>query len=332
MKKTIVGLALLAASTCSFADWTAKWLSGNYTATMTYNGASISTTESMGTNGQVLGPVGRFADSVLSLYPEIKDAFDDNVRKVAAAEGASVRQTSLTGSLSASIAGVPNSPGVNEVKFSGPTYVASVSKGASTLGGLLWVDCTSRITLANINIKARYNVYTGAVTADSGVPVYTPGSSTSCSSSFDWIPLLGDAIDDIIASKVDTMVIGQLKSFSADSVVKLLPTQPSFYGVNTAILTGKYIFNGVDRGAYIKNNFATLFTGKALKLTIGFPIAEGEPVVGQSTPSGTFNNNIFTIDFSDSSTQWLFSVKSTKRYYYTWKCDLRDPGKVCPIP
>ncbi len=331
MKKMILALALVAGSTAALADWVPTYKSGAYTATLSYSASptgptqSISKSEAIPAGGYYDGPISNFARLSLSTQPRLQAVLDSWAHDTAVANGAGYANGKLSGVLTTSIVGLTGAKtGENQIQFSGPSYSVSFSKSDSRLGGLISATCTSNISLSNVTVKAVYVPLTGALDKDPSLSTLSYGStsSSSCSSSLDWIPILGTVVDNFLAAKVNSIVLSNVSGFSGQSLMSLIPNLTNLYqGVDSAIASGVYVFNGVDWGAYIKNNFNTLFTGKSLSVSIGQPIVEGPYVAGTSEPSQTvFRNTDFVINFSDSTRQLIFTVASSKTYAYTWKC------------
>ena len=323
MKKHIaLGLALAAACTSSFANWAPVWLSGAYSATMTYGvpggpSRTLTQTEAMGYWGAVQGPIGAFASVATSVQPKLQAAINTWAAGAAAAGGTRMSGGVLTGQIHATISGEPGTS-LNKIVFSVPQYTVSFSASGSKLG--ISYTCTSNVTLSNLVVSTAYDPTTSAIDSTQSSVNFTSSTSSSCSSALDWLPIIGSAVDRFVAGKVTTATLSQLNSFSGTAIQNVLPTAPQYLGVNSSIASGVYVFDGVDWGAFIKNNFASLFIGKTLNLTFGVTQPEGVTGNGLYLPPSSYSDAEFVIDFSDPTRTLSFAVTSHTNWDYKWYC------------
>lgn len=337
MKKIVILAALAAASTGAFADWSATWISGSYTGTLTFNGASASSSEAMSSWFGATGPVGSVAGAVTSLQPQLKTQIDSIVSTQASANGATFGSSVLTGTLTASSSPYVALPGVSLITYGGLNYTAYV--GISTYTGpfnSIKVNCTDTMTVANLSIGSYYYTATGAAVT-SGVPAvapsFTPSHSVSCSSSVDWVPFLGHWIDGMASSAIQGKVAGVSLPFSSSVFAASLPTLPTLTnGIIAAIQPGKYIVNGNDLSLYLRANAQYLFA-QPFTMTFGtpWPSASSFYVSGVAEPTGVPTKSILTVQFPTAGLG--FSMVGNANLRYTWRCPAGTPsGTYCPQP
>jgi hypothetical protein len=326
LKKIAVAMAFACASVPALADWVPSLLSTTFTGTVAYNGKSVSINEPNG------GKMSSLASKVYGLPGRLKTPIDDAL-KASLPSGSTFTMSSIGGPINASLAGMTGQyAGYNRISFSGLTYTASVQSRGSKYG--ISFTCYTTLKASNVSVSVAYQPYTGVINPDPQVTnlQLNPSSSVTCESSLDWLPIIGDLIDDWVAGKISRAVVGQVNDFASSAINAILPYGPSYLGIYDVIPVGAYMVNGVDVGLYLKNNFSSLFTGKTLSMSLG-PYNPAPVVYGTGEPwNTTFTSNVVTIDFSDQNTQLTFSVKDTRDYLYRWKCSVRDPSKVCQIP
>ncbi len=326
MKKLALGLALAAVTTCSLADWSPRYLGGQYTSTVTYGALgqtaqSVSSTEKMDASGNPAGPVGAFAAMALTLQPQLLADLNKASAK-GVASGTTFQSGTLTGALQVYMAAPTfGATGANHVSMTGPTYKANYSSSGSVYG--IGYTCTITATMANLQIGGAYYPASSQLDAAQTTITFTPQSNASCSTSIDWIPILGDWAARYANGKADSTTLGDLSAFEGRTLQSVLPGAPQFVGFNATIPNGVFMFNGQDMGQYIKNNAATLFSapGSTLYMTIGAPQVEGPFVYGVSeTAPSSYYNTDFSISFGSFAGSLSYKVSSERHYDYMWQC------------
>lgn len=323
MKKTVVVTMLAIISGGSFAGYVPVLDSRAISGTISYNGLSASSTEG------VSGRMAAFGAKVYSLPGKLKGALDPWIQQLASTQGASFVSSKAAGSFNGSIAGLTGGlAGYNRLTLSGPSYSATISKSGSSHG----IGYTCAVTLSANNVAATvvYEPVYGTVHPDSSLTTLhlNPGSNVSCSTSLDWIPVIGGMVTDYMEQKITETTIGKINEFSADFLKEIIPAAPSYLGIYDAISAPAYSpakFGGFDAAGYIKNNFATLFTGRSLSFSLGGLVT---PVVPASwdrkvPTQNTFVSTPLTIDFSDANTTLKFSIQDVSVYEWVWACDPR---------
>ena len=325
MKKLALGLALAAVTTCSFADWAPKYLSGQYTSTVTYGALGqtaqpMTYVEKMDASGRAAGPLGAFADMALTLQPELQA--DLNKASAAGVQpGTSFSGGVLTGGLQVYMAAPTFGPtGVNHVSITGPSYTATYSSSGTYF--LVHYTCTVRATMANLQIGGSYNTTSSQLDASQTTITFTPQSNASCSTAIDWLPIFGDWAARYANGRANATTMTDLSAFQGRTLQSVLPGAPQYVGFNATIPSGVFMFGGQDMGAYIKNNSATLFgaPGTSVNMTIGVPQAEGIFGSGLSLPPSDYTNTEFTISFGSFAGSLSYKVASERHYDYLWQC------------
>ena len=334
MKKILTLAALAAACTGAFADWSPTWISGSYTGTINFNGATASASEPMGNWFATTGPVGTLAGAVTALQPLLKTQIDTIVAGEATADNAKLNSSLLTGTLTATSS--PYAAGVSQITYSGLTYTAYVGVSFYVAAGTIKVNCTDTMTVANLSVSSYYYTSNGAP-ATSGVPsvapVFTPTHSVSCSSSVDWVPFVGSYVDGMASARVLSKVAGVSIPFSSSVFAASLPTLPSLTnGIISAIPTGKYIANGTDLALFLRNNAQYLFA-QPYTMTFGLPWPSSSSfyVSGIVEPVGVPTNHVLSVSFPTANLS--YSIVGNANLRYTWRCPAGTPtGTYCPQP
>jgi hypothetical protein len=323
MKKAILGIALAAAWSISYADWQPIFDGGEYTSTvlLTQYGLpaqGVSTTEPMATRtGLPTGPVGNFAEMALTLQPKLK-ADLDHAAAATLPSGTTFSSGAITGGLNVYMAAPTyGATGVNSVIISGPSYTATYGSSGSYAG--IHYTCTVRATMANLQITGSYNVAASKLDASQTKITFTPQSNASCSTAVSWIPGLGDWADRYAVGLANNGVLTELGAFQGQTLQSVLPGAPQFLGFTATIPNGVFMFGGQDMGQYIKNNSATLLgaPGATVNITIGAPQVEGPSVSGEAT---TFINTEFTISLGSPFGSLFYKIASARRFDYKQIC------------
>jgi hypothetical protein len=321
MKKSIFGLALAAASACASASGYQRIVTSvEYDGVLSYGVAggtpqSVVVAEKGSTS--VSGPIRTVTDAAYQLRAPLQKALIDMVASSAASQGITYNNDgAMTGTITASVSGLTGAQaGYNQLAFGGANFYASFSRSFSTAGGAISGSCTASLSLQNIQFSVVYSPATGQVNTDATpvIPLtYTPASSTHCSTSFDWVPFLGSFADRYIAGKVNAAVLADLNAFSQQSLSTVVPSL-NLPGLTTGIERGKYVIGGVDWGAYIADNVASLFTGKSFTITLG---EWSPPPLTRDGGPDSYGSTLLSLDLSDGSRHLTFSGTLTDNYTY----------------
>lgn len=337
MKVAFAAISLSLVANIAMADWTPNYRSGFYTGKAIYNGGSVTTKETMTSPGKTSGPMSDLAASVYASYDNVANNLNQSLASVTAtyggAYGAVFRGGSLTGSFNASLAGLAGERvGWNQMSLGGPTYIGYVQASGSVYG--ISYNCDISVAANNVALKITYNPSTGAVDPDTRYTYaqLNPVANVHCTTIFDWVPILGNMVNNYMNGKISSMLTTAMNSLSTKILEAVIPYAPNYKGIYAAIPTGKYVVNGFDIGAYIKNNYSLLFTGRSMSFTLG-AFTPAPQVYGNNDPEQlTYVNNVIDMDFSDGSTSLRFSVSDSRSYMFSWVCSLNDPNLKCPIP
>jgi hypothetical protein len=217
----------------------------------------------------------------------------------------------VTGTLTASVTGLPS--GNLAVNVGGLNYSTTLTASGSYVFGLFRFSCVTTLRLGSINFSLEYNPVSGAIT--NAAPSFVPDQTTQCDSNFSFLPIIGPAIDNKLASLANGLT-SVLSGYSG-SLLNIQPQQALFGFVN-AISPNTYMVGGVDAGMYLRNNIQYLFTGKQVSLSIAQPASFWAPSLRNNTPGPSqYSGNAFTVNFRDNGVNVAgFNVKLTR--YFTW--------------
>jgi hypothetical protein len=293
---------------------------GTYTAQVNYNGSNSTIGSASIASSDAL--LTRFVTGLSNSYWSIRSNLVNNLTGSIAGSGASLTGLGQTGDIRIGIAGVTG--GNLKMDISGLSWGLDVTATKSNWLGS--VTCNSRIDLANVAFSSQYNPFTGAV---SGTTInYTPSQSTSCDSSFSWIPFVGDFINRKAGNIVGSKILDAANAWSG-KVFDVNP-QKALFGFTDAIAPNTYMVGGLDAGMYLKNNLQNLYVGKRVDIFIANEY-KYEPIARQPAPGTTaFSGNRFSIMFSDASTRVGFSVNANKNYRWEQRILGGTNGPACP--
>jgi hypothetical protein len=310
-KATLVAtaLALLAGPAAALPQYdiyyyTPSYVSGSYSVAALYNGSSSTlATSSIENTG---APLTQLGTGLTNFYWSIRD---DLTAAFASAIGTQATLTSpggLWGDINMSISGQPD--GTLKLAMNGLSYNLQVSARKSDWTGTF--TCNSSITLNGIAMSSVYNPYTGAVT---GTTIsYTPTQSTSCDSSYSWIPFIGSFIDNYASSTAGRKILESANGFSG-KVLNVDP-QKAFFSFSNAIQPGANMIGGFDAGMYIKNNMQNLYIGKTVSVFIANQYKWDAPFRLSAPGAASYSGKRFSIMFSDANSNVGVAMNVTKNY------------------
>jgi len=319
---SLIGLAF--AHCTARAEWVPVFSNGTFVSSAKYGGASVSLSENFAT----VGPLSDFSLRVSSYYEQVKMELNQQVEKRATTEGLSFNGGSISGDLKLSFAGgVTANPNDVGLEFSGLSYVASVSKSDSALGGIISGSCTVKVRFSEIRFSVVYDITTGHSVRVQAANL-NPSQEVSCSTSLDWLPLVGDLLTDFLEGRVSLALGGAMQSLS-DKVTRAIEGQQLPYlGFLSSIGYGQYMVNGFDVGAYAKNNFTNFFIGNTVTMKLNDP--DSYTVLKNSAVSTDRLYPRFSIEFSGAAAPLAFTLEEKIHYNYVWKC--KASGPACQQP
>ena len=325
MKKTLLLAAVgMLASASSFANWEASMNSGSYVATVTAPGGSVSTSEAIPYGTAAPGPIGKLARSVEQLRNNLQQAILTQLQAAAAPTNSTITIYPVVhGTLTTSLKGLTGAyAGYNQLSIGGATTKAAISTSMSKWG--IGATCTSTVTFNNVQFAATYNPVNGAILNNSAVTYanLNPSTFVSCSTSLDWVPFIGTMIDNLAAAKINTALQSGFVALDQQLVSTVFPTQTAQLGIDTVLTPGKFVIAGVDWGAYIDNNFATLFTGKSLTVSMAEYLPPSTTSGSVRAPADfTLDTKTLVVDFSDGTRSLTVSIDDVEDFTWDYVCN-----------
>lgn len=339
MRKNLLLCCLgLLLSAPSFADWSPTFSRGFYQSTISFNGSSRSVSEAMTSNGHSNGPMSALARSVYAMPHVAKNTLDNEVRALAASQSGSgvsayYVTSSISGQVRLGLTGLSGAhTGLNQASVSGLSYSALIRATGSFLG--ISGECDVRLTVSNVAAVVAYDPYSGIISTDPALSnvQLNPTSSVSCSSSIDFIPILGDLANALLERMIPSTT-DFINNFASAALRDVIPMGPQYLGLYNVITPGQYVINGVDVGAYLRNNFASYFTGRTLTLTFGPEnIVESVAGVAGEPDQGPYTGNAISVDFSDANTHLSFSLADVRHFTWRYVCKKKPRAQSCIEP
>lgn len=242
-----------------------------------------------------------------NFYDSIRSDLTNTLTTAIGGEATVTSPGSLWGDINMTVGGQPD--GTLKLNMSGVSY--SLDLKIRRTNWYSSVTCYSKLTLNGISMSSGYHPYTGAV---SGATInYTPTQTTSCDSSFSWIPFIGNFIENKASSQVGSAILGMASGFSG-KVLAVNP-QSSFFSFSDAIQPGTNMIGGFDAGMYIKNNMQNLYTGKTVTVFVSNPY-KYDPRPVYSPPANMISGPRFSIMFGDQNGSVGLTLNANKNY--TW--------------
>lgn len=324
MKKIFwLAAAGMLASGSSFAGFSPSFNGGQYVATVTAPGGSLSTSETIPFGTAPAGPIATLAGRVASARNSLRLAVLAEVTNAAASSGGTITiYPAIHGTITASLSGLTGAyTGYNQLSFGGATTSTQISTSMSKYG--ISATCTTSVTFSNVQFAATYNPANGQVLNDPTVTYanLNPSTFVSCTTSLDWVPFLGTMVDHFLASKINSALQSSFVAVDQNIVSTIFPTATAQIGIDTVLAPGKFVIGGVDWGAYIDNNFATLFTGKSLTVSM----AEYLPPTGSTNSARqpldqTVDTKTLVVDLSDGSRTLKLSIDDVENFTWIYTC------------
>jgi len=329
MKKLFLSFFSLLMHVNAFADWVPILNSVSYVGSVSYNGMSASVTEA-GFNGKMAS----FVPKAYSLPYIFQTNIDDLLRKSLPGFGGTLISSAASGPFSISLLGLSGGlSGFNSLSFYGPSYNANFSATGNKFG--IGYQCTGTLSLKEISATVVYNPYDGTINSDQNLTKINlnPVVSIDCTSSLSGIPVLGNLIQEIFVKPKEVVATeafkSKINSISQTIVSSFIPVAPNYLGVYSALPSLPYnlqSLGGLDVIAYIKNNFAYLFTGRQIKITVG--VHNLPSAIKYGVPKQADYLSVpLTIDFSDSSIRLSFSISEVANY--EWEASCTKATRTC---
>jgi len=318
-------LALLGVTGAAQATRYARWFdNGAFIGTLSFDGRSVSVPETMTAVMKSGGPLGALNTSLDNFTGKLASDLNDRMAKEASSEaGVTFNGGNLGGPINL---GISAQSGLLQVAFSGPSYSASVSGRRSWNG--LSVSCTTDIRLNAIAFTFLYNPVNGTIQQVTQAQL-NPTQNTSCSSSLSWIPVVGGFIDRYAANRVGGAAIEIANNAAAQISDKDNFGKLQLFGLTNAIKPGQYVFDGVDYGSYIVNNFSYLLnTSAGINMTINPQIKESDYT--HSPGSAMLHYTPFSFNFFNQNHSFGFTLSERISYTEQELCDTTKPECTDP--
>ncbi|MBB1386730.1 hypothetical protein H5119_14475 [Pseudoalteromonas sp. SG45-5] len=151
-----------------------------------------------------------------------------------------------------------------------------------------YVKGNIKIWSNTLNITGYYNPYTGTIGNATVDPNFKVSSDIDIDSILDLIPLFNSIVTNKIEDKLKHMVNNTAIELLNEKVINY---QEVIFGLDKAIPSGKYIFNGRDYAQVIKDKFITLTNGEFISIDLD---RTKKVLFGSRTPYyiGSMNLNI----------------------------------------
>lgn len=340
--RKLLGLLLLPITTTALADWSPQFANGYFEATASYNGHSVSRTEAMTSNGYSNGPLSAAVRPLYALHYNLKTALDDELRAIAASASgysASFVTSSLGGSIQMSLAGLTGAhTGLNQVSVGGLSYSALVRASMSWNG--ISYSCEVGFAINNVAAVITYQPYSGVISQDPALTYISvsPVVNAGCSNNI-WLfdPLLSFILDRVGERLIVGTLNNAINGFSAEALRRVVPMGPAFLGISGLIAPGQYVVSiggtTLDIGAYVRDNFASLFTGRTLTATLGPENrVMSVPGAGGTPSTGPYLSDPLRITFTDGNTLLTFSIRDVRYFNWNYVCRPRPGAHSCIEP
>lgn len=314
------------------ADWSPRIVSGQYVATVSVGGASLSYAEDRRANG----PLGSVAGQMKAVPYSMQTGLNDYLRQAAASQGINFQGGTLSGNVNVQIQ--PQANGTMLMTLGGLSYDA-YNQFSGKRWGVISYSCVNHVSLGRMQVTAQYGAADGSLPSDKIGMTADVGSSTDCDSNLSWVlPILGNIIINKAEDKIDQGVLNGVKGSLA------LVKDSLFFGRDQNYLTGLNKLIPVDKvvplpngqtfpiGQYVNNNLAYLIANSQVSLQLGRgAVVNG--VYGTGEPNyEEVTGQVMDLRVSVPGVSFTVSLVEKLNVQWQWKCSLRDPSRTCPIP
>jgi hypothetical protein len=323
MKKTLLlaTAGMLASASC-FAGFTPSYNGGQYVATVTAPGGSMSVSEAIPGVNVAPGPIGALARSAYGVRDRLRQAILAQLTSVTSTGSSISVYPVIHGTITASLTGLTGAyAGYNQLRVGGATTTATISSPISIPG--LNPTCITTVTFSNVQFAATYNPTTGQMLDDPAVTYanLNPSTSVSCSTNLDWVPFIGTMVDSLVANEFNAELQSTLVAVDQNLVSSVFPTATAQIGIDTVLKPGQFVIGGVDWGAYIDNNFGSLFTGKSLTVSMAEYLPPTKSTNALRQPNDlTVDTKSLVVDFSDGARTLKVSIDDIEDFTWDYTC------------
>lgn len=287
--------------------WVQKEVGRIETAILNVGGVELRDRQSYG------GSYSRMAQMGERMVYELRSGLDaelgDELRSVPEYDGHSVE---VAGPVQFNFGG---SPGSNIVRAEVGLRRVGVSgrfvKRKRYIGIRVSVRCSISINLNNPQFVGQYDLSRN--TFDLSQSQLNISHSQDCSSSFGWIPIIGNLIDGTITRKVGKKVDSIIQN-SVSSILAASYQPANFAGIYEAIPDGKFIYQGYDYGRKVRESLVDLFQHNA----IGLKASQRTGVsIDGSNPRAAITNELFDLSIPRQGVR--FRIHETRQYETVWE-------------
>lgn len=212
----------------------------------------------------------------------------------------------VAGPIKLSIEGKEQTKSQAKLSFGRMSVGASFKKTKRFLFIRVSAQCDIRMEATNPTMIGDYDLYSGQLFVRSSQ--MNVRHSQDCSSSFDWIPILGSYINRKIESKVDSLLTQTTLRLS--NALESGFTSNNFMGLN-AIPAGTLVVQGLDVGQLLKTKLVDLIQSNRIEVELKEP--ETLPTV-RYEDFRVISSTPFKVSFLDASVH--ISVSEAKAYHW----------------
>ncbi|QDQ26128.1 hypothetical protein FNU76_07030 [Chitinimonas arctica] len=191
-------------------------------------------------------------------------------------------------------------------------------------------ECTVSANTGTLNLSGNLDVINGML-ANLRIVDLQPSTGRDCSSSFSWIPILGQITDRFLNKQVDSMLNGAFSQVMGRAQDTFAPVK--FAGLNTAIPAGKYMYGSFDAGQYVTNNLSHLISQTHVVVRFSEPRTRLSPrtLPPEGDNQVTELDEAFSITFPSAANGNIgFTVYDQTLFNRYWECRPMKP--ICQPP
>lgn len=302
--KMAQAIVLTMAATSAHALWDPYMMELNYVVNLNSDGRSVSFPAE---NYHANGPVRRVSEKIQAIPTRLLDGLDEaGAKAFSELSNGEVRLSNYRGhialmTVSARLQARPD--GGADVSVGIPEYVASGNAGGSKYG--IGFNCNLSVKLSDPRLQTTIGA---GLTNPSGVVTLTSNAShsASCSTSIDWIPILGPIANNF----VNKMASGLLATHTTKlnhvmfDVENLADLQGASFGEDLLQLVGP----NSELGQYIYNNRGRIASSTSVDLVLSRGIIVGPESFPPSPSLVSFDGRFFQLKLNVPGRQFAVEV------------------------
>lgn len=330
MRLTFFLVAALA-STAAHADWSPVPRVNDNVVTVSYNGGSVSYSES---NTNYDGRLRPFVYDMLAIRPALEANLNSVVGAAVAQNGVAFQGGSLIGNLHARIQ--PAAPGTLLLGIDGIGYQARSKYSGKKYG--ISFSCTNTFSANNLSLTGQYGANDGVLLPSVGV-TSNVDSSTDCDSNLEWmLPVVGNLLVNKVTGIIDSKLEDGVRTAMNSVKGKLLYVPDPAYGIGLLRLVPQTLQittadgRTVNIGQIIANNMTYLLGNSQVDVQFGQGL-NLLVVPGTSQPrNSVFDENVVTLTVTSPSLTFAVKLSQHAIVDWQWRCVPKTPGGFCPEP